>query len=100
MVQASRSRCRWSTFWSPPSTSVHDRSIQWLQEKRREICYGRGKTVKTAAGLLLMFLISALSAAQAQAPHELAESSHASTQDSANELFVAVGKSVLIDIAK
>jgi pilus assembly protein CpaC len=57
--------------------------------------------VKTAAGLLLMFLmISTLSAAQAQAPHDLAESSHASTQDSANELFVAVGKSVLIDIAK
>jgi pilus assembly protein CpaC len=43
-----------------------------------------------------MFLtICAHSAAQAQA-----RSIQASTQDSANELFVAVGKSVLIDIAK
>jgi pilus assembly protein CpaC len=53
------------------------------------------------ACLLLMFLMMcALSAAQAQAPHELAGGPHASTQDSANELFVAVGKSVLIDIAR
>jgi pilus assembly protein CpaC len=44
-------------------------------------------------------MICALSAAQAQAPHDLA-TPHASTQDSANELFVAVGKSVLIDIAR
>jgi pilus assembly protein CpaC len=57
--------------------------------------------VKMPAGLLLMFLmICAFSAAQAQAPHDLATTPHASTQDSANELFVAVGKSVLIDIAK
>ena len=57
--------------------------------------------MKMPAGLLLMFLmICAFSAAQAQAPHDLATTPHASTQDSANELFVAVGKSVLIDIAK
>jgi pilus assembly protein CpaC len=56
--------------------------------------------VKMPASLLLMFLIiCALSAAQAQAPQDPAATPHASTQDSANELFVAIGKSVLIDIA-
>jgi pilus assembly protein CpaC len=56
--------------------------------------------VKMPASLLLMFLmICALSGAQAQAPQDLATTPHASTQDSANELFVAIGKSVLIDIA-
>ena len=56
--------------------------------------------MKMPASLLLMFLmICALSAAQAQAPQDLATTPHASTQDSANELFVAIGKSVLIDIA-
>ena len=57
--------------------------------------------MKMPAGLLLMFLmICAFSAVQAQAPHDLATTPNASTQDSANELFVAVGKSVLVDIAK
>jgi pilus assembly protein CpaC len=57
--------------------------------------------VKMPASLLLMLLmICALSAAQAQPPRDLATTPHASTQDSANELFVAVGKSVLIDIAR
>jgi pilus assembly protein CpaC len=52
--------------------------------------------VKVLACLLLMFLtICAHSAAQARA-----QTIQASTQDSANELFVAVGKSVLIDIAR
>jgi pilus assembly protein CpaC len=57
--------------------------------------------VRTPARLLLISLmICAHSAAQAQAAHDLAATPHASTQDSANELFVAVGKSVLIDIAR
>lgn len=52
--------------------------------------------MKAPACFLVMFLtICAHSAAQAQA-----QPIQASTQDSANELFVAVGKSVLIDIAK
>jgi pilus assembly protein CpaC len=52
--------------------------------------------VRTTACLLLISLtICAHSAAQAQA-----QTIQTSTQDSANELFVAVGKSVLIDIAK
>jgi pilus assembly protein CpaC len=56
--------------------------------------------VKMPASLLLMFLMfCALSGVQAQAPQDLQKTPHASTQDSANELFVAIGKSVLIDIA-
>ena len=55
--------------------------------------------MKVSAGLLLMSLIFFHSATRAQAPSGLAETPHVSTQDSANELFVAVGKSVLIDVA-
>lgn len=56
--------------------------------------------MKTPTGLVLMFLmISIQSAARAQAPANLAQTPHG-TQDSANELFVAVGKSVLIDVAR
>jgi pilus assembly protein CpaC len=48
----------------------------------------------------MSLLISIHSAARAQTAPNPAETPQASTQDSANELFVAVGKSVLIDIAK
>jgi pilus assembly protein CpaC len=48
----------------------------------------------------MSLMICALSAAQAQATHNLAQAAQASSQDSANELFVAIGKSVLIDVAK
>src|SRR6185437_9240402 len=48
-----------------------------------------------------MFLIgSSYSAAPAQTADDLAKTPHASTQDSANELFVPVGKSALIDVAR
>jgi pilus assembly protein CpaC len=57
--------------------------------------------VKVPACLLLMFLIgSSYSAAPAQTADDLAKTPHASTQDSANELFVPVGKSALIDVAR
>jgi pilus assembly protein CpaC len=57
--------------------------------------------VKVSAGVILMsLLISIHSPAWAQTAPGLAETPQASKQDSANELFVAVGKSVLIDIAK
>jgi pilus assembly protein CpaC len=57
--------------------------------------------VKVSASLVLMSLIiCAHSFAQAQARRNTAEAPQASTQDSANELFVAVGKSVLIDVTR
>jgi pilus assembly protein CpaC len=49
---------------------------------------------------LMFLMICAHSAAQAHATHNLAQAAQASSQDSANELFVAIGKSVLIDVAK
>ena len=53
--------------------------------------------MKTTACLLFVSLtLCAHSAARAQGQQTI----HASTQDSANELFVAVGKSVLIDVAR
>jgi pilus assembly protein CpaC len=48
--------------------------------------------VKATGRILLAFLVGAFSALQVQA--------QASNQDSANELYVSVGKSVLIDVAK
>lgn len=57
--------------------------------------------MKVSASLVLMsWLICASFSAPAQAPLNPAQASHSSTQDSANELFVAVGKSVLIDVAR
>ncbi len=57
--------------------------------------------MKVPACLLLMFLIgSSYSAAPAQTADDLAKTPHAPTQDSANELFVPVGKSALIDVAR
>jgi pilus assembly protein CpaC len=57
--------------------------------------------VKAPTSFILMSLmICAHSAAPAQATHNLAQAAQASSQDSANELFVAIGKSVLIDVAK
>jgi pilus assembly protein CpaC len=48
----------------------------------------------------MSLMICAHSFAQAQARRNPAEMPQASTQDSANELFVAVGKSVLIDVTR
>ncbi len=57
--------------------------------------------MKVAASFILMsWWICASFSAPAQAPLNPAQTPHASTQDSANELFVAVGKSVLIDVAR
>lgn len=57
--------------------------------------------MKVSASLVLMSLmIGAYSSAPAQGPRNPAETPQASTQDSANELFVAVGKSVLIDVTR
>ncbi len=48
----------------------------------------------------LSFVICAESAIQAQSPSPLPQPAGVSTQDSANELVVAVGKSVLVDCAR
>jgi pilus assembly protein CpaC len=49
---------------------------------------------------LVFLIVSSHSAARAQTAGNLATTPHASTQDSANELFVPVGKSALIDVAR
>lgn len=57
--------------------------------------------MKVSASLVLMSLmICAHPFAHAQGSRNSAETPQASTQDSANELFVAVGKSVLIDVTR
>jgi pilus assembly protein CpaC len=49
---------------------------------------------------VLSFVISAGAALQAQTPSPLAQAAGGSTQDSANDLLVSVGKSVLVDCAR
>ena len=57
--------------------------------------------MKVSASLVLLSLmIGAHSSAHARGQRNPADTPQAATQDSANELFVAVGKSVLIDVTR
>ena len=56
--------------------------------------------ISVACFCALSFVICPDSALQAQTPDAPPQSAGASTQDSANDLLVAVGKSVLVDCAR